>query len=100
MKYLVILIVLQFFIISNGTLQAQWVQTNEPYGGHISCSAVSGTNIVYNTLGQSIKTLESGFKIAGNYSITFNASDLPINIYFYKLEAGQFSELKKMMFIK
>jgi hypothetical protein len=56
--------------------------------------------IIYNTLGQSIKTLESGYKPAGNYSINFNASGLPSGIYFYKLEAGSFSQTKKMMFIK
>lgn len=56
--------------------------------------------IVYNTLGQSIKTLENEFKNAGNYYINFNASDFPSGIYFYKLEAGQFSQVKKMILIK
>jgi hypothetical protein len=56
--------------------------------------------IVYNTLGQTIKTLESGYKPAGNYSVNFNASDLPSGSYFYKLEAGQFSQIKKMMLLK
>jgi hypothetical protein len=69
----------------------------------ISYSLPSSSNvklIVYNTLGQSIKTLESGYKTAGNYSINFNASDLPSGIYFYKLEAGSFSQIKKMTLIK
>jgi hypothetical protein len=55
---------------------------------------------VYNTLGQTVKILENGFKNAGNYSVTFNAADIPSGIYFYKLEAGQFSQVKKMMLIK
>jgi hypothetical protein len=69
----------------------------------ISYSLPSSSNvklIVYNTLGQSIKTLDSGYKQAGNYSINFNASDLSSGIYFYKLEAGQFSQIKKMMLVK
>ncbi|MDR3611330.1 MAG: T9SS type A sorting domain-containing protein [Ignavibacteriaceae bacterium] len=69
----------------------------------ISYSLPSSSNvklIIYNTLGQSIKTLESGYKTAGNYSINFNASALPSGIYFYKLEAGQCSQIKKMMLIK
>jgi hypothetical protein len=69
----------------------------------ISYSLPSSSNIkliVYNTLGQSIKTLESGYKQAGNYSINFNASDRPSGIYFYKLEAGSFSQIKKMLLIK
>ena len=56
--------------------------------------------IVYNTLGQSIKVLENTIKPAGNYSTNFNASNLPSGIYFYKLEAGQFTQVKKMMIIK
>jgi photosystem II stability/assembly factor-like uncharacterized protein len=56
--------------------------------------------IVYNSLGQTVKVLENGFKIAGNYSINFDASNLPSGIYLYKLEAGQFSQVKKMSLIK
>jgi hypothetical protein len=52
------------------------------------------------TLGQNIKTLENEFKPAGNYTINFNASGLPSGIYFYKLEAGPFTQVKKMMLIK
>ncbi|MDR3668413.1 MAG: T9SS type A sorting domain-containing protein [Ignavibacteriaceae bacterium] len=69
----------------------------------ISYSLPSSSNIkllVYNTLGQLVKTLESGYKSAGNYSINFNASDLPSGIYFYKLEAGKYTQIKKMMLIK
>lgn len=69
----------------------------------ISYSLPSSTNvklIVYNTLGQTVKVLENGFKNAGNYSINFNAANLPSGIYFYKLEAGQFTQVKKMMVIK
>jgi hypothetical protein len=69
----------------------------------ISYSLPSSSNvklIVYNTLGQVVKTLESGYKTAGNYSINFNASNLSSGIYFYKLEAGSFSQIKKMMLIK
>jgi photosystem II stability/assembly factor-like uncharacterized protein len=69
----------------------------------ISYSLPSASNvklIIYNTLGQKIKTLESGYKTAGNYSINFNAANLPSGIYFYKLEAGSFSQIKKMMLIK
>jgi hypothetical protein len=56
--------------------------------------------IIYNTLGQTIKNLESEYKPAGIYSVNFNASDLPSGAYFYKLEAGQFSQINKMILIK
>ncbi|MDR3503121.1 MAG: T9SS type A sorting domain-containing protein [Legionella sp.] len=69
----------------------------------ISYSLPSASNvklIVYNTLGQAVKVLENGFKNAGNYSVNFNASGLPSGIYFYKIEEGQFSQIKKMILIK
>jgi hypothetical protein len=69
----------------------------------ISYTLPSASNIkliVYNTLGQTIKTLVSEYKTAGSYTMNFNASALPSGIYFYKLEAGQFSQIKKMIVIK
>jgi photosystem II stability/assembly factor-like uncharacterized protein len=69
----------------------------------ISYSIPSTSNIkliVYNTLGQTVRAIENTFKQPGNYSINFNASDLASGIYFYKLEAGQFSQIKKMMLLK
>lgn len=72
-------------------------------GTVISYAIPSASNvklIVYNTLGQTVNILENVFKNAGNYSVNFNADDLPSGIYFYKLEAGQFSQVKKMMLLK
>jgi photosystem II stability/assembly factor-like uncharacterized protein len=72
-------------------------------GTVISYSLPSAANvklIVYNTLGQTVKILGNGYRSAGNYSFNFNASTLPSGIYFYKLEAGQFSQVKKMILIK
>jgi hypothetical protein len=69
----------------------------------ISYSLPSSSNIkliVYNTLGQTVKILENSFKKAGNYSSNFIAADLPSGIYFYKLDAAQFSQVKKMILIK
>jgi Secretion system C-terminal sorting domain len=56
--------------------------------------------IVYNTLGKTVKVLENGYKNAGTYSVTFDAAELPSGTYFYKIEAGQFSQIKKMMLLK
>jgi hypothetical protein len=55
---------------------------------------------VYNAIGQTVRLLENGYKEAGNYTISFNASTLPSGIYFYKLEAGQNSQIRKMMLVK
>jgi hypothetical protein len=55
---------------------------------------------VYNMLGQEIRTLVNGHKDAGNYSVDFNADNLFSGVYFYKIEAGNFVQVKKMTLIK
>jgi photosystem II stability/assembly factor-like uncharacterized protein len=37
---------------------------------------------------------------SGNYSISYNASDLSSGIYYYKMQAGKFSETKKMILLR
>ena len=56
--------------------------------------------IVYNAIGQPVRVLENGFKNAGSYNISFNASEISSGIYFYKIEAGQFSQIRKMILVK
>ena len=55
---------------------------------------------VFNVLGQEMKTLVSQNLEAGQHSITFEASDLNSGIYFYKLEAGNFVDVRKMTLLK
>lgn len=55
---------------------------------------------IYNALGQEVKTIVNRFMESGSHTINFDASDLNSGIYFYKLDAGQFSEVKKMTLIK
>lgn len=55
---------------------------------------------VYDVLGTEVTTLINEEKPAGNYEIEFNASNLPSGIYFYKLQAGEFIQTRKMTIIK
>jgi hypothetical protein len=65
---------------------------------------------VYDILGNEVATLVNEEKPAGNYEIEFSAKgesasdgnvyDLPSGIYFYKLQAGNFSATKKMILLK
>ncbi|RKY53375.1 MAG: peptidase S8, partial [Candidatus Neomarinimicrobiota bacterium] len=56
---------------------------------------------VYNTLGQKVGTLTKGVQEAGAYSLTFNASNLPTGVYFYRLTvANQFTQVNKMILLK
>lgn len=55
---------------------------------------------VFNLLGQEVASLVNENKIAGNYSITFNASNLSSGVYLYRIEAGNYSSVKKLTLIK
>jgi len=55
---------------------------------------------VYDVLGNELKTLVSENKEAGNYSVNFNASNLPSGVYIYKLQAGEFTQTRKMTLLK
>jgi hypothetical protein len=55
---------------------------------------------VYNILGQEVSTLFAGEQRAGNYVATFDASKLASGVYFYRLEAGNFSITKKLVLMK
>jgi hypothetical protein len=55
---------------------------------------------VYDVLGKEVTTLVNEFRSAGNYSIEFNANGLSSGIYFYRLNAGNYSETKKMILLR
>ena len=55
---------------------------------------------VYNTIGQEIAELVNQELQIGNYEVTFDARNLPSGIYFYRIEAGNFVETKKMILLK
>jgi len=55
---------------------------------------------VFNSLGEEVADLLNETKPMGNYSINFDASRLTSGVYFYKINAGSFVEIKKMMLIK
>ena len=56
--------------------------------------------VVYNILGEEVKTLVNQEQPAGSYNINFNADNLSSGIYFYKINAGNYSAVKKMILLK
>ncbi len=56
--------------------------------------------IIYNAIGQFVKSLVNETKLPGNYSVTFNGSKLPSGIYYYKITAGKYKEVKKFIYLK
>lgn len=55
---------------------------------------------VYNSIGQEVATLINESKPAGNYSIKFDGSGFSSGIYFYRLESGEFTDVKRMVLVK
>jgi hypothetical protein len=55
---------------------------------------------VYNITGQKIQTLLNDKMAAGSHQIEFNAQNLSSGVYFYRIEAGEFQDVKKMILIK
>jgi hypothetical protein len=55
---------------------------------------------VYNILGQEVITLVDEEQRPGVYEIKFNASNLSSGVYLYRLQAGKFVDVKKMMLVK
>jgi len=55
---------------------------------------------VFNTLGQQAAVLVDGYQQAGYKTVEFEASVLSSGIYFYRIEAGDFVSMKKMILIK
>ena len=60
---------------------------------------------VFNVLGQEVKSVFSGEMPAGNHTVTWDGTSgtgnsVSSGVYFYRLEAGNFVETKKMMLLK
>jgi hypothetical protein len=54
---------------------------------------------VYNLLGQKVAILVSEKLAAGRYQVEWDASGFASGVYFYRIQAGQFEDMKKMMLI-
>jgi len=60
---------------------------------------------IYNVLGKRIRTIRMNNKQAGNYRVIWNGTNdlgakVSTGIYFYKIDAGKYSNIKKMVFLK
>lgn len=55
---------------------------------------------VYSLLGRRVTTLLNEYKNPGIYEVRFNASSLATGFYVYRIQAGRFGSVKKMMIMK
>lgn len=54
---------------------------------------------LYNTLGQKVETILNKEMIAGNHEVEFNPQNLSSGLYFYRIEASEFHDVKKMVLL-
>ena len=55
---------------------------------------------IFNLLGQELSTLVDELKAPGSYTTTWNGANKPSGVYLYRLQAGQFSETKKLILLR
>ncbi len=55
---------------------------------------------VYNTLGQRVAELINKQKPAGYHTMQFDGTNLASGVYFYKIQAGKFLQVKKMLLLR
>jgi hypothetical protein len=56
--------------------------------------------VLYNAIGQEVRTLVDANAPAGYHAVKLDASSLPSGPYFYRMSAGTFSAVKRMLLVK
>lgn len=69
------------------------ISFNLPTDAHVTLT-------IFNVLGEKVAEIVNSNIPAGYHNVTFNASELNSGIYYYKLEAGNFIQMRKMMLLK
>ncbi len=64
-----------------------------PKASHVSIK-------VFDLLGNLITTLVNQYQEAGKFKVKFNADELSNGVYFYKIQSGSFTDIKKMLLLK
>ncbi|TKJ42435.1 hypothetical protein CEE37_01775 [candidate division LCP-89 bacterium B3_LCP] len=55
---------------------------------------------IYNLAGRKVATVVDGYRSAGYHEVIFDASQLSSGLYFYRIQAGNFTDVKKMILVK
>jgi len=55
---------------------------------------------VFDVLGREVAALMNEVKQPGEYNVVWDASKMPSGTYFYRLQAGEFTEAKKLMIVR
>lgn len=98
--------------INNNTVQELSYSLSQNYPNPFNPSTIINYTIardgvvkikVYDMIGKEVAVLVNGFKIKGNYAVEFDTKDfnnVSSGIYYYKIEADGFSDVRKMILLK
>ncbi|MCF8241622.1 MAG: T9SS type A sorting domain-containing protein [Melioribacteraceae bacterium] len=64
-----------------------------PKSGHVILNVV-------NILGETVMSLVNRYQEVGYYTVNFNSANLASGVYFYKIQAGKYTLVKKMIVMK
>ena len=56
--------------------------------------------VLFNILGQEVAVLQNGYLPAGFHQFQLNGSELASGVYLYRVEAGSFTDVRKMILLK
>jgi hypothetical protein len=69
------------------------IEFDLPHAGYVTLK-------VYNVLGEEVATLVASNHAAGTFNVSWDASDRPSGVYFYRLTAGEYVQTKKAVLMK
>ncbi|UCE65915.1 MAG: choice-of-anchor J domain-containing protein [Candidatus Zixiibacteriota bacterium] len=69
------------------------IEYNLPLNTHVTLD-------IYDILGRKIETLVNGNQSSGTHAVVWNAGDAATGLYFYRIQAGDLSEIKQMTLLK
>jgi hypothetical protein len=58
------------------------------------------TLTVFNTFGQQVSILQNGEQDPGYHEVRFDGAHLPSGVYFYRMQAGSFTETRKFLLVR
>ncbi|MBI5474047.1 MAG: T9SS type A sorting domain-containing protein, partial [Ignavibacteriae bacterium] len=91
---------------SVGIPSGQIPNTNTQLGFGIPARPAGGSRLefvslkVFDLLGREVSTLVSEAKEPGTYTVQWDATNFASGVYLYRLEAGGFSQTKKMLILR
>ena len=64
-----------------------------PAGSHVTLD-------IFNIMGQKVTRLVDGYYEPGMYTVTWDGTNSASGVYFYRIEAGEYIEMRKMLLLK